>query len=81
MSNGDIQQLAEVGEYFLQLARQPRNIGSMENPSGKGKAVGTCGDSVEVFLQITDGKIADIRVAPRGCIYTLVCASAMSEIV
>jgi nitrogen fixation NifU-like protein len=53
----------------------------MDNPSGKGNAVGQCGDSVEVFLQITGGLIADIRVAPRGCLYTLVCASAMSELV
>ena len=26
------------------------------------------------------GTIADIKVLPRGCVYTLVCASAMSEL-
>ena len=82
MSNGDFPQPGQVGEnVLLHLARQPKNIGSMDNPSGKGNAVGQCGDSVEVFLQITGGVIADIRVAPRGCVYTLVCASAMSELV
>ncbi len=81
MSNGDFSLPGQVGEHFLHLARQPRNIGSMDNPSGKGYAVGRCGDSVEVFLQITGGLSADIRVAPRGCLYTLVCASAMSELV
>ncbi len=80
MANGDLPQ-SQVGENFFNLARQLKNIGSMDNPSGKGEAVGQCGDSVEVFLRITKGVIADIRVAPRGCVYTLVCASAMSEMV
>jgi len=44
-------------------------------------AVGQCGDSIEVSLRIDQGAIADIRVAPHGCLYTLVCASAMSEMV
>ncbi len=81
MSKGDLPLPGQVGEHFLHLARKPRNIGSMENPGGKGNAVGQCGDSVEVFLQITGGIIADIKVAPFGCVYTLVCASAMSELV
>jgi nitrogen fixation NifU-like protein len=81
VSNGDHPLPAQVGEYFLHLARQPENIGSIENPSGRGGAVGQCGDSVEVSLKIVGGVIAAIKVVPRGCIYTLVCASAMSELV
>jgi len=80
VANGDLLH-GQVGENFINLARQPRNIGSMDNPSGKGNAVGQCGDSVEVFLQMIGGIIANIRVVPRGCVYTLVCASAMSELV
>jgi len=70
----------QVGEQFLSLAGHPKNIGSLENPSGIGTAVGLCGDSIEVSLRIGNGAIADIRVLPRGCVYTLVCASAMSEL-
>ncbi len=81
MSNGDFPLPGQVGAHFLRLARQPENIGSIENPSGKGNAVGQCGDSVEVFLQIAGEVITDIKVTPRGCVYTLVCASAMSELV
>ncbi len=55
MSNGDFPLPGQVGEHFLHLARQPKNIGSMDNPSGKGNAVDQCEDSVEVFLQITGG--------------------------
>jgi nitrogen fixation NifU-like protein len=42
--------------------------------------VGKCGDAIEVSLLVEAGTIADIKVLPRGCVYTLVCASAMSEL-
>ncbi len=81
MSNSDSPLPGHLGEHFFRLARRPQNIGSIENPSGKGSAVGLCGDSVEVFLEITRGVISDIKVAPHGCVYTWACASAMSELV
>ena len=80
MSDGDFPVPGEVGEQFLCLARFPKNIGFLDNPSSKGAAVGKCGDSMEVSLKIESGAIADIKVFPRGCVYTLVCASAMSEL-
>ena len=79
--SGDLPLPGEVGEHFFHLAKQPLNIGRLENPSGQGDSTGQCGDSVEVFLQVTEGTISEIKVAPRGCIYTVVCASAMSELV
>jgi nitrogen fixation protein NifU and related proteins len=80
VSDGDFPAAGEVGEQFLFLARFPQNIGFIDNPSGKGAAVGTCGDSIEVSLRIDMGAITDIKVLPRGCVYTLVCASAMSKL-
>ena len=80
MSIDDFPLPGQVGEPFFRLARQPRNIGSLESPHGKGAAVGQCGDSIEVSLRVDRGAITDIRVLPRGCVYTLVCASAMSEL-
>jgi nitrogen fixation NifU-like protein len=80
VSEGDFPVPGQVGEQFLCLARYPKNIGFIDNPSGKGAAVGQCGDSLEVSLRIETGAITDIKVFPRGCVYTLVCASAMSEL-
>jgi nitrogen fixation protein NifU and related proteins len=80
VSDGDFPMPGEVGEQFLQVARSPKNLGSLDNPSGHGAALGKCGDSIEVSLKIESGAIADIKVVPRGCVYTLVCASAMSEL-
>lgn len=79
MSDHDFPMPGKVGEQFLRLANFPKNIGTLDNPSAQGVAVGKCGDSIEVSLRVKSGNIADIKVYPRGCIYTLVCASAMSE--
>jgi len=80
VTDGEFPAPGEVGEQFLRLARFPKNIGSIVNPSGKGAAVGKCGDSIEVSLRIEREAITEIKVMPRGCVYTLVCASAMSEL-
>ncbi|MEJ2671346.1 MAG: iron-sulfur cluster assembly scaffold protein [Deltaproteobacteria bacterium] len=80
MSEDDFPIPGEVGEEFLQVARFPKNIGVLDNPSAQGVAVGKCGDSIEASLKIISGAIAEIKVYPRGCVYTLVCASAMSEL-
>lgn len=80
MSTDDSHLPDQVSELFFRHAREPRNIGHLESPSGQGTAVGQCGDSMDVALRIDQGIITDIKVAPHGCIYTLVCASAMSEL-
>jgi nitrogen fixation NifU-like protein len=80
VTEDDFTKPGKVGEQFLRVARYPQNIGSLDHPSGQGSAVGKCGDSIEVSLKIESGAIADIKVFPQGCVYTLVCASAMSEL-
>lgn len=70
----------QVTGQSLYLARQPKNIGSLPNPSGKATSVGECGDSIEVSLRVEAGTVTDIKVIPRGCQYTVVCASAVSEL-
>ena len=72
-SNGDFPMYGQLGEHFLRLAREPQNIGFMENPSGKGSAVGKCGDSVEVFLQITGDIISDISSTTGLHLYLGLC--------
>jgi nitrogen fixation protein NifU and related proteins len=80
VSDDDFPRPGEVGEQFLRVARYPQNIGSLDRPSGQGAAVGKCGDSMEVSLRVELGAIVDIKVFPRGCVYTVACASAMSEL-
>lgn len=70
----------QADERFLEHARNPRNQGMAAHPDGYARGVGQCGDSMEVALLVTGEVIEQIKVLPHGCIYTLVCASAMSEL-
>ena len=66
MSDGDFPVSGEVGEQFLCLARFPKNIGLLDNPSGKGAAVGKCGDSIEVSLWIDMEPSLISKCSPTG---------------
>jgi nitrogen fixation protein NifU and related proteins len=65
---------------FLRHIRRPHNIGTLEKADGQAIGVGTCGDSLQVFLRIGGDTITTIRCRYEGCQYTLACASAMSKL-
>ncbi len=39
----------------------PKNIGKIKNPDSHVRITGVCGDTVEIYLAIEDGRINDIR--------------------
>ncbi|MGD9975403.1 MAG: iron-sulfur cluster assembly scaffold protein [Desulfatirhabdiaceae bacterium] len=70
-----------LDDRFYHHANQPRNMGPVINVEGKATGVGSCGDSLEIFLSIQNDEIANIGHIPHGCIYTVACGSAMTQIV
>lgn len=52
------------------------NIGNMKNADGYGKICGICGDTMEIWLKINDGIIADASFLTDGCFSSQVCGSA-----
>jgi hypothetical protein len=46
--DGDFPMPGEVGEQFLRVARYPKNIGSLDNPSGQ---VNTLGESIADYYR------------------------------
>jgi nitrogen fixation NifU-like protein len=60
----------------------PRNVGILEDADGYGK-VGSpvCGDLMEVYLRIQDGKVKDVRFRTFGCGAAIASASMASEMV
>jgi nitrogen fixation NifU-like protein len=71
--------------YSVQLLdhfQNPRNpgevvdanaIAEIENPA--------CGDVLRLTLRIDSGRIAEIRFKAKGCVPSMACASALTEIV
>lgn len=70
-----------ISHVFLAHAQDPRNMGELESANGLAVGVGSCGDTLAVQIRVENNVIEDIRCLPNGCIYTVVCASVMSEMV
>jgi nitrogen fixation NifU-like protein len=70
----------QVGEAFLSHARLPRHQTRLDAPDGVAVGVGQCGDSVEVTIQMDGDVISCIGATPNGCLYTVVCASALGDL-
>lgn len=66
---------------FMQHLQAPHNIGTLEEADGRATGVGSCGDSVQVYLRVIDGTVTKIRCSYQGCQYTLACASAVGKLV
>ena len=68
---------AQLLDHF----QNPRNVGDVpganaiaeiENPA--------CGDVLRLSLKIDSGRIAEIRFKAKGCVPSMACASAVTEL-
>ena len=69
-------------EIILDHHRNPRNRGELPPPASH--AVGhnpLCGDEIDVYLEVADGVITDVKVGGQGCSISQSSASMMSQAV
>jgi nitrogen fixation NifU-like protein len=69
-------------EIILDHYRTPRNRGELPPPAAH--AVGhnpLCGDEIDVYLQVEDGVVTDVKVGGQGCSISQSSASMMSQAV
>jgi nitrogen fixation NifU-like protein len=69
-------------DIVIEHFSNPRNVGTMENPDGYGK-VGSpvCGDIMELYLRIAEGKIADAKFRTFGCAAAIASSSIATEMI
>jgi nitrogen fixation protein NifU and related proteins len=70
-------------EIILDHYRSPRNRGELPVPPAH-RAEGfnpLCGDEIVLYVDVEDGRIADIRIAGQGCSISQSSASMMSAAV
>lgn len=63
----------------LTEARQPQNMGVMDDPDGYGLVFGSCGDTMEVFLQLNGERIDKLAFMTDGCGPTVACGSILTR--
>ncbi len=67
-------------EQILDHYKDPHNKGKIENPEGHFKDSNPlCGDEIEVFLRISDGKIEDVKFQGQGCAISTASASLLTD--
>lgn len=66
-------------ERVIDYGSRPRNCGTLDRPDGYAKVTGPCGDTVEIFLHIRDGRIREIRYTTDGCMTSHAACSAATE--
>ena len=62
---------------FLEMAFRSDKRESLETPDGYGRQSRECGDTVEIFLMVRDGKILSASFETNGCLYSVACANAV----
>jgi nitrogen fixation NifU-like protein len=70
-------------EIILDHYRNPRNRGELPVPPAH-RSEGfnpLCGDEVQVYLDVDDGSVTDVRVSGQGCSISQSSASMMSQAV
>ena len=65
---------------YLQMAFGYYRHARLQNPDGRGKRTGECGDTVEMFLCTDNGRIHSVSFDTNGCINTNACANTVSHL-
>jgi nitrogen fixation NifU-like protein len=64
-------------EHFL----NPRNLGEIPAPDGFGRVTGPCGDTMEIYLKVRDGRVMNASFRTDGCGTTIASGSMVTELV
>ncbi len=65
--------------HYLEMAFQTDRCEVLENPDGRGKNKGVCGDTIEMFLTIENDRIQWVSFETDGCINTRACANTVAR--
>ncbi|MBE0479940.1 MAG: iron-sulfur cluster assembly scaffold protein [Dehalococcoidia bacterium] len=70
----------EFTRIVLDHARHPRNVGEIRNPDGFGSMTRECGDTLQIWLRVRNGKIEAARFLTNGCGTVIAAGSMVTEL-
>ena len=71
--------LEGYSEKFKKEFLRPENIGKIKDSDSYVSITGICGDTIEIYLIVRNGKISDIRFMTDGCGATITCVSYVTR--
>lgn len=67
-------------ENILDHYREPHNVGRMDDATFSHKELNaSCGDTIEIFVKLADGKVADVRFDGHGCAISQASVSMLTD--
>ena len=75
--------MEEYTDKVMEHFRNPKNVGEIENPSGRGKVGNAvCGDIMEFYIKVDEkGVITDAKFKTFGCGAAIATSSVLTELV
>jgi nitrogen fixation NifU-like protein len=67
-------------ETAIDHSMNPRNLGDMEDADGFARVTGSCGDTMEIWLKVKNGTIADATFMTGGCGTSIASGSMVTEL-
>jgi nitrogen fixation NifU-like protein len=92
MSNDFEKTVSELQESIMEDARKiysekvierwlnPRNLGKIRNPDGFAKIKGPCGDTMQIFFKVKDGRLSKIKFMTDGCASSIAAGNMATEL-
>jgi len=68
-------------ETVIDHAMNPRNAGSMPNADGYASLIGPCGDTMKIWLRVTEVGVVNATFWTDGCGPSIACGSMATELV
>jgi len=78
MNKKDLDILKNHSWHYLEMAFRTVKCKALENPDGYGRRKGTCGDTVEMFVQVRNERIQAVSFITDGCLNTHACANTVA---
>jgi len=69
-------------DEVLDQFEHPRNVGPIAAPDAETLITNpACGDTLKLSIRLAGDRIEEIRFQAKGCVASIACASAMTELV
>ncbi|MFH1485588.1 MAG: iron-sulfur cluster assembly scaffold protein [Chloroflexota bacterium] len=67
-------------DTFVDHADNPRNAGSISDADAYASVLGACGDNMEMWLKVRNGRVVNATFWTDGCGSTIACGSVATEL-
>jgi nitrogen fixation NifU-like protein len=67
-------------EATIEHVLHPWNMGAMSTADGYGKITGSCGDTMEIWLKVTNGVVTEATFLTDGCAATVASGNMVTEL-